>query len=177
MLLRRSRWVICEKKKVRRRQQTIQSDETYELPPPLSSVMEKGGHCRQVMRRGAHGQRGVDVAALLLLLLAERHLLGRYSKSQEFSLSLRYSSYLCSTALLLRCIVSIVGMAGAGHPPCLMIAGETEKCPQSNSKTTIAQTREAFYAFTRVEHDESTSGDFWIERRVCVCSPVGLRYV
>ena len=58
-----------------------------------------------------------------------------------------------------------------------MIAGETEKCPQSNSKTTIAQTREAFYAFTRVEHDESTSGDFWIERRVCVCSPVGLRYV
>ena len=35
--------------------------------------MEKGGHCRQVMRRGA--RRGVDVAALLLLLLAERHLL------------------------------------------------------------------------------------------------------
>ena len=133
MLLRSSRWVISEKKKVRRRQQTIQSDETYELPPPLSSVMEKGGHCRQVMRRGAHGQRGVDVAALLLLL-AERHLLRRYSKSHEFSLSLRYSSYLCSTALLLRCIVSIVGMAGAGHPPCLMIAGETEKCPHSTQK-------------------------------------------
>jgi len=159
VLLRSSRWVICEKKKVRRRQQTIQSDETYELPPPLSSVMEKGGHCRQVMRRGA--RRGVDVAALLLLLLAERHLLRRYSKSQEFSLSLRYSSYLCSTALLLRCIVSIVGMAGAGHPPCLMIAGDTEKCPH----------------FT-LEHDESTSGDFWIERRarvcVCVCCCVDL---
>ena len=79
MLLRSSRWFICEKKKVRRRQQTIQCDEPYELAPPLSSVMEKGGHCRQV-RRGAHapsGQRGVDIAALLLLLLllAERHLL------------------------------------------------------------------------------------------------------
>ena len=54
------------------------------------------------VRRGAHapsGQRGVDVAALLLLL-AERHLLRRYSKSQEFNLSLRYSSYLCSTSAL-----------------------------------------------------------------------------
>ena len=68
MLPRSSRWVICEKKKVRRRKQTIQCDETYELPPPSSSVMEKGGHCRQV-RRGAHapsGQRGVDIGALLL---------------------------------------------------------------------------------------------------------------
>ena len=113
-MLRSSRWVICEKKKVRRRQQTIQSDETYELPPPLSSVMEKGGHCRQVRAHAPSGQRGVDVAALLLLLLlllAERHL-----STMERGLERCSCGILPISALQLRCIISIVGMAGHGSP-------------------------------------------------------------